>query len=220
MSAPPRAPSGTSKKKNRSNTLKPSFKYRAQQAALMESANIASTSRVSTSRASRPQFEASNRSFLNFNFDDTNQTNVQTHYIDSDIPTTLQHVIHTSNYPSDFMRTSPISPPLNTMESSTSFGELSTTDPPLITIVPAFSPTLPSVLHIPYGETDTFGTNRDSFTESTTPIDRTVNKNRTAQGNPIASTPLAQPSEPQPIEQSPPTTNKAPEIIYLDSSNS
>ena len=196
MSAPSRAPSGTSKKKYRSNTLKPSFNYRVQQAALMESANIAFTSTASTSRISQPQSEASNRSFRVFNFDDTNQTNVQTHYIDSDNPDSPQHVIHISNNPSDFMRTSPISPTLNTMESSTPFGEISTTDPPLITIVSAFTLTLPSEPQISYGKTDTFGTNRDSFTESTTRIDRTVDKIRTAQGNPVASTPLAQPSEP------------------------
>ena len=92
------------------NTSKPSFNYRAQQAALLESANIASTIMASMSRSTQPQSEVSNRSFLFFNFDDTQQTNIQTYYIDSDNPDNATHVILTSNSPSDFRRTSPNSP--------------------------------------------------------------------------------------------------------------
>ena len=47
-----------------------------------------------------------------------------------------------------------------------------------------------------------------------------MNKIRSAQGKPISSTPLPQLSVYQPMKQSPPAIKKAPEIIYLDSSNS
>ena len=69
------APSGTTEKNNSMSCSKPSFNYRAQQAALLESANLARTSRPSQS-----QSKVSNRSFLIFTYDDAQLANIQKHY--------------------------------------------------------------------------------------------------------------------------------------------
>ena len=134
------------------------------------------------------------------------------------IPTISPHsFIHTSDNPSDFMRTSPDSPPINAMEISTPDGEHDQDEPPLISIIPASSS---QIQQTPSGEKDEIGASRDSFVKSTAKIDKTVNKIRSAQGKPISTTPLPQLCVSQPMEQSPPATKKAPETFYLDSSNS
>ena len=214
--APPRAQRGMLKKFNAS-TPKQSFNYKAQQAALLEPANIASTSKASTFQAAQPPSEVFNRSFLIFNFNETDQSNIQTHFIESDNPDSPHHLIHTSDYPSDFMRTSPDSSPINAMEISTPDEEHDQAEPRLISIIPASNS---QIQQTPSGEKDEFGANRDSFVKSTAKSDKTVNKILSAQGKPISSTPLSQLCVSQPMEQSPPATKKAPENIYLDSSNS
>ena len=112
------------------------------------------------------------------------------------------------------MRTSPDSPPIKAIEFSTPDGENIEAEPPLISIIPASNA---EIQQTPSGE---IGTNRDSFVKSTAKIDKTANKIRSAQGKPISSTPLPQHCASQPMEQPPPASKKAPEIIYLDSSNS
>ena len=84
--APPRAQSGMLKRTFKASTPKQSFNYKAQQAALLESANIATNSKASTIQAAQPPSEVSNRSFLIFNFNETDHKNVQTHFIESDNP--------------------------------------------------------------------------------------------------------------------------------------
>ena len=103
---PSRAQRGMLKKKFNASTPKQSFNYKVQQAALLESANIASSSKTSTFLAAQPPSEVSNRSFLILNFNETDQSNIQSHFIESDNPDSTHHVIHTSDSPSDFMRTS------------------------------------------------------------------------------------------------------------------
>ena len=112
------------------------------------------------------------------------------------------------------MRTSPNSPPIYLMDTTTPDGENIQAESPLISIIPARSskPT-------PHGETDTYGNNRDEFTKSTSKLVRTVNKIRSTQGEHTSPTTTAQVHEPEKMEQSS-TETKAPEIIYLDSSNS
>ena len=215
--APPRAESGMLKKIFNASTPKQSFNYKAQQAALLESAKIASTSKAKTFQVAQPPSEVSNRSFLIFNFNKTDQSNIQTHFIESDNPDSPHHVVHTSDNPSDFMGASPDSPPINAMEISTPDGEYDQAKPPLISIIPASNS---QIQQTPSGGKDEFGANLDSFVKSTAKIDKTVNKIRSAQGKPISSTPLSQLCVSQPMEQSPSATKKAPEIIYLDSSNS
>ena len=211
----PRPQSPMLKKKFKSSTPKHSFNYKAQQAALMESANAASSGKASSSKTAQPPSEVSNRSFLIFNFDnEADQSNIQTHYIESDNPDTPPHVIHTSDNPVDFMRTSPNSPPIYPMDTTTPDGENIQAEPPLISIIPA-----PSYEPTPHGETDTYGTNRDEFTKSTFKLDRMINKIRSTQGEHTWPTTTAQVHEPEKMEQSS-TQTKAPEIIYLDSSNS
>ena len=162
------------KKKFKSSTPKHSFNYKAQQAALMESANTSSFVKASSSKTAQPPSEVSNRSFLIFNFNnEADQSNIQTHYIESDNPDTPPHVIHTSDNPVDFMRTSPNSPPIYPMDTTTPDGENIQAEPPLISIIPA-----PSYEPTPHGETDIYGTNRDEFTKSTSKLDKMVNKIR------------------------------------------
>ena len=156
--APPRAQSGMLKKKFNASAHKQSFNYKAKQAALLEIANIVSTSKTSTFQAAQPPSEVSNRSFLIFNFNETDQSNIQTHFIESDNPDSPHHVINTSDSPSDFMRTSPDSPPKNAMEISTADGEHDQAEPPLISIIPASNS---QIQQTPSGEKDEFGANRD-----------------------------------------------------------
>ena len=184
---------------------KQSFNYKAQQAALLESANILTTSKASTIQATQPPSEVSNRSFVIFKFNETDHNNVQTHFIESDNPGSPHHVIHTSDNPSDFMRTSPNSLPLNEMDISTPDGENDQADPPLISIIPASNAQIHRAIS---GEKDKIGTNRDSIVKSTAKIDKTVNKIRSAQGKPISSTPLPQLCASQPMEQPPPGTKR------------
>ena len=108
--APTRAQSGILKRKFNASTPKQSFNYKIQQAALLESDNIATTSKTSTIQAAQPPSEVPNRSFLIFNFNETDHNNVQTHFIESHNPDSPHHVIHTSDNPLYFMRTSPNSP--------------------------------------------------------------------------------------------------------------
>ena len=124
--------------------------------------------------------------------------------------------MHTSDNPSGFTRTSPDSPPINAMEISILDGEYDQAEPPLISIIPESNS---QIQQTPSGEKDEFGANRDSFVKSTAKTDKTVNKIRSAQSKPISPTPLPQLCVSQPMEQSTPATKKAPEIIYLYSSN-
>ena len=144
-----KTPTGTSKKKLKQSTPKLSFNYKAQQAALLESANLSqvqpSTSR-NQSQLSQDE-SASNRSFLIFNVDIPPPNSIQTHLIDSEEPGQPQHVIHTSNEPSDFMVTSPESPPITSNTSPT-----------------------------PCGEGNVFGTIHDNLSRSTKRIDNAMKK--------------------------------------------
>ena len=75
----PRPQSSMLKKTFKSSTLKHSFNYKAQQAALIESANVASSSKASSSKTAQTPSEVSNRSFLIFNFnDEADQSYIQT----------------------------------------------------------------------------------------------------------------------------------------------
>ena len=105
-----------------------------------------STSRNQTQQ-SQDESEVSNRSFLIFNVDVPPPISIQTHLIDSEEPGQPQHVIHTSNEPSDFMVTSPESPPIT---SSTTLA--------------------------PCGERNVFGTIHDDLSRSTTRIDNAMKK--------------------------------------------
>ena len=198
--APPRAQSGMLKRKLNASTPKQSFNYKAQQAALLESANIPTTSKASTIQAAQPPSEVPNRSFLIFNFNEAEHNNVQTHFIESDNPDSPHHVIHTSDNPSDFMRTSSKSSQKNEMEISTPDGDNYQVEPPLISITPASNA---QIQRAPSGEKDEIETNRDTFVKSTVKIDKTVNKIRSAQGKPISSIPLPQLCASQPMEQPP-----------------
>ena len=100
---------------------------------------------------------------------------------------TPPHVIHTSDNPLDFMRTSPDSPPIYAMDTTTPDGENNQAESPLISIIPA-----PSSEPTPHGETDTYGINRDEFSKSTAKLDRTVNKIRSAQGEHTSPTAIVQ----------------------------
>ena len=116
----------------------------------MESANLSqvqpSTSRNQTQQ-SQDESEVSNRSFLIFNVDVPPPKSIQTHLINSEEPGQQQHVIHTSNEPSDFMVTSPESPPIT-------------------------SSTTPA----PCGERNVFGTIHDDLSRSTKRIDNAMKK--------------------------------------------
>ena len=106
------------------------------------------------------------------------------------------------------MFTSPNSPPVTTTEA----GELSPECRPIITTA-----------HLaPAGEADMFETNLVTFTHSIEWIDKTVNKILAGQDNPGSSTALAPATDPPVVamDYSPPTSNRVPEIIYVDSSNS
>ena len=81
-----------------------------------------STSRNQTQQ-SQDESEVSNRSFLIFNVDVPPPNSIQTHLIDSEKPGQPQHVIHTSNEPSDFMVTSPESPPITSSTTPAPCGE-------------------------------------------------------------------------------------------------
>ena len=150
--------SGTTKK-NRQSTPKSSFNYIAQQAALLESANISKVKPGPGPNRSQADSETSNRSFLIFNVDDPKPNSIQTHYIDTEQPGEEQHVIHTSNNPSDFMVTIPESPP--------------------VTIK---SPPSPS------GEPNIFGTIQDNFSRSKKRIDKVVRKIHSCQSSPTSMT--------------------------------
>ena len=145
-----KTPAGTTKKKLKQSTLKLSFNHKAQQAALLESANLSqvqpSTSRNQTQQ-SLDESEVSNRSFLIFNVDVPQPNSIQTHLIDSEETGQPQHVILTSNDPSDFMVTSPESPPIT-------------------------SSTTPA----PCGERNVFGTIHDDLSRSTKRIDNAMKK--------------------------------------------
>ena len=72
-SRPSKTQSGMTKKKNRQSTPKSSFKYKAQQAALLESANLSQVKpgpSPNCSQFSQKDSEISNRSFPIFNVDD------------------------------------------------------------------------------------------------------------------------------------------------------
>ena len=181
---------GTTKKKLKQSTPKLSFNYKAQQAALFESANLSqvqpSTSRNQTQQ-SQDESEVSNRSFLIFNVDVPPPNSIQTHLIDSEEPGQPQHVIHTSNEPSDFMVTSPESPPIT-------------------------SSTTPA----PCRELNVFGTIHDDLSRSTKRIDNAMKKIKSNINSP---TDTSQADQSQ-IDYSAIISIKKPEIIYSDLSNS
>ena len=112
------------------------------------------------------------------------------------------------------MRTSPNSPPTHPMEITTPDEENTQTEPPLISIIPA-----PSSKRTPHGEKDTYGINGDEFTKSTPKLDKSVDKIRSTQEKHSSPTKTTHGKEPEKMEHSF-TETKAPEIIYLDSSNS
>ena len=185
-----KTPTGTTKKKLKQSTLTLSFNYKAQQAALLISANLSqvqpSTSRNQTQQ-SQDESEVSIRSFLIFNVDVPPPNSIQTHLIDSKEPGQPQHVIHTSNEPSDFMVTCPESPPIT-------------------------SSTTPA----PCGERNVFGTIHDDLSRSTKRIDNAMKK---IKSNINSSTVTSKVDQSQ-IDYSAVISIKKPEIIYLDSSNS
>ena len=142
-----KTPTGTTKKKLKQSTPKLSFNYKAQQADLLESANLSQMQPVRNQSQQSQDESASNRSFLIFNVDIPPPNIIQTHLIDTEEPGQPQHVIHTSNEPSDFMVTSPESPPIT-----------SSTQP------------------APCGERNVFGTIHDILSRSTKRIDNAMKK--------------------------------------------
>ena len=85
---------------------------------------------------------------------------------------------------------------------------------PVISIIPA-----PSSETVPQGETNIYGTIPDDFSKSTPKLDKTVDKIRASQGEQILPTNTSQHPNDVIMEHGP-TETKAPEIIFLDSSNS
>ena len=118
-----KTPTGTTKKKLKQSTPKLSFNYKAQQADLLESANLSQMQPVRNQSQQSQDESASNRSFLIFNVDIPPPNIIQTHLIDTEEPGQPQHVIHTSNEPSDFMVTSPESPPITSSTQPAPCGE-------------------------------------------------------------------------------------------------
>ena len=153
----PKAPSGTTKKKNKQSTPKSNFNHKAQQAALLESANWSQVKPITSrnqAQGSQDESEISNRSFLIFNVDTPQPSSIQTHIVDPEEPGQPQRIIYTSNDPTDFMTTSPESPPITHIT------------PP------------------PKGQQNIFGTIQDDLSQSTKRINKAVEKTQTNNNKP------------------------------------
>ena len=185
-----KTPSGTTKKKNKQRTPKSNFNHKAQQAALLESANWSQVKPIKSrnqAQGSQDESEISSRSFLLFNVDTPQPGSIQTHIVDPEGPGQPQHIIYTSNDPTDFMITSPESPLITNI-----------TTPP------------------PNGQQNIFGTIQDDLSRSTKRINRVVEKIQTNKNSPTKFKEMNQSA----IETSAIISIKKPEIISLDSSNS